>query len=155
MSYPIVFSISSSVLSLHHLTNGSKMFCRYSVDVNLDKSAVNKDAFRDPALKRKARRDVKAKLEEKWVNWRVNGPRCVCCTNEWNWNITCYTVKQLLFLTLFHDSMKSDYKECCIDCIKHRCYTVNQHLFKTFLFWGDLSVMNWLTATNFCDQDNL
>uniref|UniRef100_A0A8W8MBH6 60S ribosomal protein L27 n=6 Tax=Eukaryota TaxID=2759 RepID=A0A8W8MBH6_MAGGI len=39
---------------------------RYSVDVNLDKSAVNKDAFRDPALKRKARRDVKAKFEERY-----------------------------------------------------------------------------------------
>lgn len=37
------------------------------MDVNLDKSAVNKDAFRDPALKRKARRDVKAKFEERWV----------------------------------------------------------------------------------------
>ncbi|XP_060081161.1 large ribosomal subunit protein eL27-like [Ylistrum balloti] len=39
---------------------------RYSVDVNLDKSSVNKDAFRDPALKRKARRDVKAKFEERY-----------------------------------------------------------------------------------------
>lgn len=40
------------------------------MDVNLDKSAVNKDAFRDPALKRKARRDVKAKFEERWV-WKL------------------------------------------------------------------------------------
>lgn len=40
------------------------------MDVNLDKSAVNKDAFRDPALKRKARRDVKAKFEERWV-WKM------------------------------------------------------------------------------------
>ncbi|OWF39057.1 60S ribosomal protein L27-like [Mizuhopecten yessoensis] len=39
---------------------------RYSVDVNLDKTSVNKDAFRDPALKRKARRDVKAKFEERY-----------------------------------------------------------------------------------------
>jgi large subunit ribosomal protein L27e len=38
---------------------------RYSVDVNLDKATVNKDAFRDPALKRKARKDAKAKFEEK------------------------------------------------------------------------------------------
>ncbi|XP_071157548.1 large ribosomal subunit protein eL27-like isoform X1 [Mytilus edulis] len=39
---------------------------RYSVDVNLDKATVNKDAFRDPALKRKARKDAKAKFEEKY-----------------------------------------------------------------------------------------
>jgi hypothetical protein len=37
---------------------------RYSVDVNLDKATVNKDAFRDPALKRKARKDAKAKFED-------------------------------------------------------------------------------------------
>ncbi|KAJ8314136.1 hypothetical protein KUTeg_008697, partial [Tegillarca granosa] len=39
---------------------------RYSVDVNIDKACVNKDAFKrdDPALKRKARREVKAKFEE-------------------------------------------------------------------------------------------
>lgn len=41
--------------------------CRYSVDINFEKSVVNKDAFRDPALKRKARRDVKAKFEERLV----------------------------------------------------------------------------------------
>lgn len=41
------------------------VFFRYSVDVNLDKATVNKDAFRDPALKRKARKDAKAKFEEK------------------------------------------------------------------------------------------
>ncbi|XP_046342303.1 60S ribosomal protein L27 [Haliotis rubra] len=39
---------------------------RYSVDVNLEKSLVNKDAFRDPGLKRKARREVKAKFEERY-----------------------------------------------------------------------------------------
>ncbi|KAK3108620.1 hypothetical protein FSP39_011967 [Pinctada imbricata] len=49
------------VLNYNHL-----MPTRYSVDVNLDKSTVNKDAFRDPGLKRKARRDVKAKLEERY-----------------------------------------------------------------------------------------
>ena len=35
----------------------------YSMDVNLDKQVVNKDAFRDPALRVKARREIKAKLE--------------------------------------------------------------------------------------------
>jgi len=39
---------------------------RYSVDVSLDKATVNKDAFRDPALRRKARREVKAKFEERY-----------------------------------------------------------------------------------------
>ncbi|KAK3592977.1 hypothetical protein CHS0354_023199 [Potamilus streckersoni] len=39
---------------------------RYSVDVNLDKTSVNKDAFRDPGKKRKARREVKARFEERY-----------------------------------------------------------------------------------------
>jgi len=39
--------------------------CRYSVDVNMDKQLVNKDSFRDPALRKKARREVKAKFEER------------------------------------------------------------------------------------------
>ena len=41
--------------------------CSYSVDVALDKKAVNRDAFRDPALRRKARRDIKGKFEDRWV----------------------------------------------------------------------------------------
>lgn len=39
--------------------------CRYSVDIPLDKTVVNKDVFRDPALKRKARREAKVKFEER------------------------------------------------------------------------------------------
>lgn len=38
---------------------------RYSVDIPLDKTVVNKDVFRDPALKRKARREAKVKFEER------------------------------------------------------------------------------------------
>lgn len=53
-----VFTNSQLMLTLNCLH-------RYSVDVNLDKATVNKDAFRDPALKRKARKDAKAKFEEK------------------------------------------------------------------------------------------
>lgn len=49
------------VINYNHL-----MPTRYSIDVNLDKSCVNKDAFRDPALKRKARREVKGKFEERY-----------------------------------------------------------------------------------------
>lgn len=40
---------------------------RYSVDIPLDKTVVNKDVFRDPALKRKARREAKVKFEERSV----------------------------------------------------------------------------------------
>merc|ERR1712012_1324497 len=39
---------------------------RYSVDMAFEKNVVNKDAFRDPSLKRKARREVKAKFEERY-----------------------------------------------------------------------------------------
>ncbi|XP_064613747.1 large ribosomal subunit protein eL27-like [Liolophura sinensis] len=49
------------VYNFNHL-----MPTRYSVDVNLQKEVVNKDAFRDPAKKRKARREVKAKFEERY-----------------------------------------------------------------------------------------
>lgn len=40
------------------------------MDVNLDKFVVNKDVFRDLVLKRKVRRDVKVKFEERWV-WKL------------------------------------------------------------------------------------
>ncbi|XP_050005050.1 60S ribosomal protein L27-like [Alexandromys fortis] len=39
---------------------------RYSVDIPLDKTVVNKDVFRDPALKRKARLEAKVKFEERY-----------------------------------------------------------------------------------------
>ncbi|CAO2580788.1 60S ribosomal protein L27 [Lemmus lemmus] len=38
---------------------------RYSMDIPLDKTVVNKDVFRDPALKRKARREAKTG-KNKW-----------------------------------------------------------------------------------------
>ena len=41
--------------------------CSYSVDVNMDKQLVNKDSFRDPVLRKKAKREVKAKFEERLV----------------------------------------------------------------------------------------
>lgn len=37
------------------------------MDIPLDKTVVNKDVFRDPALKRKARREAKVKFEERSV----------------------------------------------------------------------------------------
>ena len=49
------------VINYNHL-----MPTRYSVDINFDKALVNKDAFRDPSLKRKAWREVKAKFEERY-----------------------------------------------------------------------------------------
>ena len=41
------------------------MPARYSPNIPLDKTVVNKDVFRDPALKRKARREAKVKFEER------------------------------------------------------------------------------------------
>ena len=49
------------VYNFNHL-----MPTRYSVDVNFDKGVVNKDAFRDPALRRKARFEAKMKFEERY-----------------------------------------------------------------------------------------
>ena len=40
------------------------------MDVNLDKASVNKEAFKDPGKKRKAKREVKAKFEERLVLYR-------------------------------------------------------------------------------------
>lgn len=48
------------VVNANHL-----MPTRYSVEINFDKNKVNKDIFKDPALKRKAKVDVKSKLEER------------------------------------------------------------------------------------------
>nr|XP_045006783.1 60S ribosomal protein L27-like [Jaculus jaculus] len=39
---------------------------RYSVDIPLDKTVVNKDVFRDPVLKCKARWEAKVKFEERY-----------------------------------------------------------------------------------------
>ncbi|XP_036075552.1 60S ribosomal protein L27-like [Rousettus aegyptiacus] len=39
---------------------------RYSVDIPLDKTVVNKDVFRDSALKCKARQEAKVKFEERY-----------------------------------------------------------------------------------------
>merc|ERR1712200_143211 len=48
------------VVNYNHL-----MPTRYSVDVSIDKSAVNKEAIRDAGARRKARREVKKKFEER------------------------------------------------------------------------------------------
>uniref|UniRef100_A0A8C5L247 60S ribosomal protein L27 n=1 Tax=Jaculus jaculus TaxID=51337 RepID=A0A8C5L247_JACJA len=39
---------------------------RYSVDIPLDKTVVNKDVFKDPALKHKARWEAKVKFKERY-----------------------------------------------------------------------------------------
>ncbi|PIK53865.1 putative 60S ribosomal protein L27 [Apostichopus japonicus] len=38
---------------------------RYSVDVSIDKQVVNKDVFREPTLKKKAKKEVKAKFQDR------------------------------------------------------------------------------------------
>ena len=39
---------------------------RYSVDIGWEKNIVNKDCLKDPSKKKKARREVKAKFEERY-----------------------------------------------------------------------------------------
>merc|ERR1712096_57633 len=39
---------------------------RYSIDVALEKSLVNKECFKDPALRKKASKEVRDKLEERY-----------------------------------------------------------------------------------------
>lgn len=39
---------------------------RYSVDVPLEKTVVNKDAIKEPSRKRKACREIKAKFEDRY-----------------------------------------------------------------------------------------
>nr|ABI52762.1 60S ribosomal protein L27 [Argas monolakensis] len=39
---------------------------RYTVDIVIDKQVVNKEAWKDPAKRRKSRREVKAKFEERY-----------------------------------------------------------------------------------------
>nr|XP_048317518.1 60S ribosomal protein L27-like [Myodes glareolus] len=46
--------------------NNQLMSTRYSVDIPLDKTVVNKDVFRDPTLKCKARLEAKVKFEERY-----------------------------------------------------------------------------------------
>ena len=42
-------------------------FNRYSVDVQLDKTIVNKDSLKDPKNTRKARLEIKKKFEERYA----------------------------------------------------------------------------------------
>ncbi|WP_411027375.1 hypothetical protein, partial [Salmonella sp. s54925] len=44
---------------------------RYSVDVPLDKSIINKDVLKDVGMKRKARSEVKSKFEERYKTGRT------------------------------------------------------------------------------------
>lgn len=50
---------------LKYLTSVYYFTCRYSVDVNIDKQVVNKESFKDPTLKRKAKREIKGKFVER------------------------------------------------------------------------------------------
>ena len=43
------------------------MYCRYSVDITLDKGVVNKDSLKDQKNRRRARTEVKKKFEERWA----------------------------------------------------------------------------------------
>ncbi len=41
----------------------------YSVDITFDKGTVNKDCLKDVSRKRKAKRDVKQKMEERYASF--------------------------------------------------------------------------------------
>ncbi|XP_055468709.1 60S ribosomal protein L27-like [Psammomys obesus] len=57
----------SKIESLVKVYNCSHLMpTKYSVDIPLDKTVANRDVFRDPALKRKARRKTKVKSEERY-----------------------------------------------------------------------------------------
>ena len=49
------------VVNYNHL-----MPTRYLLDITVDKSVVNKDVFRDPAMKKKARQHVRQRFEERY-----------------------------------------------------------------------------------------
>merc|ERR1712221_41475 len=56
------------IVNYNHL-----MPTRYSVDVPLNKSVVNKDVLKDSSKRRRAKTEVKAKLEERYKSGKNNG----------------------------------------------------------------------------------
>ena len=50
---------------VHYFVTIQCHVCRYSVDVPLDKTIVNKDSLKDPKSTRKARLEIKKKFEER------------------------------------------------------------------------------------------
>ncbi|KAM7094078.1 large ribosomal subunit protein eL27-like [Molossus nigricans] len=60
-------AMRSKIKSLVKVCNYNHLMpTRYSVDIPLDKTVVNKDIFRDPALKCKARWKDKVKFEDRY-----------------------------------------------------------------------------------------
>ena len=67
----ISFIGASTVYTHSYLMNyfGTHTYTvRYSVDVPLDKTVVNKDSLREPKTRRKARLEIKKKFEERYAN---------------------------------------------------------------------------------------
>ena len=54
----------NSLYGVHYL-ECVHSFCRYSVDIALDKQLVNKDSLKDPKHRRRARYEIKKKFEER------------------------------------------------------------------------------------------
>lgn len=50
----------------HILFSTPVVFVRYSVDVQLNKTVVNKEVLKDSAKRRRARTEIKSKLEERY-----------------------------------------------------------------------------------------
>merc|ERR1712048_1218993 len=59
--YPLKVKTFVKVYNHNHL-----MPTRYSVDVNFNKASVNKDVLKDSAKRKKARTEIKLKLEERY-----------------------------------------------------------------------------------------
>jgi len=62
--YPC-FNVNHQKDMLRYVYSYDTLYSRYSIDVNLDKGVINKEAFKDPARRQKAKREAKMKFEER------------------------------------------------------------------------------------------
>jgi hypothetical protein len=65
----LIFHTSEGGSEILNSQSSVFLLYRYSVDVQIDKSVVNKDVLKDAAAKRKARTEVKSKFEERYC-WK-------------------------------------------------------------------------------------
>ena len=64
-------SVTDYTLMIYSKINYLPVTLRYSVDVNFDKAVVNKEALRELKSRRRARFEIKKKLEERYVSSMV------------------------------------------------------------------------------------
>lgn len=58
--------INFSILLNTNQSDFKYLSSRYLVEMSFDKSAVNKEVLKDPGKRRKARREIKEKFEERY-----------------------------------------------------------------------------------------